>query len=81
MFEWNEECYLYQRQNNMDAGGQHIDERRWIGVSVSKLKTGAGGEDWTALARTNGDRESVRRQWTGTPTASGAGGEERHGHW
>ena len=42
----------------MDAGGQHIDECRWIGASVSKLKTRAGGEDWTAVARTNGDRET-----------------------
>ena len=42
----------------MDASGQQIDERRWIGATVSKIKMGAGGEDWTPVAGTNEDKET-----------------------
>ena len=78
----------------MDAGGQHIDECRWIGASVSKLKTRAGGEDWTAVARTNGDREDVCAdggqvrqlprvlvESRGMDTGDGDNGCRWHGQW
>ena len=42
----------------MEAGGQQIDESRWIGASVSKTKMGAGGEDWTPVAGTNENKET-----------------------
>jgi len=68
MFQWNEECYLYQRQNDMGCGwsadrrapmagttkiGRRV-RRQWIGAPVA---WGAGGEAWTPGRR-------WQEQWT-----------------
>jgi len=63
----------------MEPGGQQINERRWIGASVSKTKMGTGGEDWTPVAGTNENKETCAgggqgRQFPGVLM-------ERRGHW
>ena len=76
----------------MEAGGQQIDESRWIGASVSKTKMGAGGEDWTPVAGTNENKETcapaVDRgsdglgcRWRGLNASGRDKGRRCHGQW